>query len=694
MRSRHVVVVLLVLALAATAAAQCSVGPNTASVTLPDFLAVYYSQFRSLSEEDAAEFYGGVCVTAVGGEWTVIAESVRVNDLRGDIKLEAPSPTLYMAEWRMTGDLLRASATGLTLANARVVGPDMAGSAGDLHVDLLTGQMSMTRLKLEGSALALRGDLAVLEGNALRVEGAGLTTCIGLEAAPYEVMGDVALVNLTDLEVRLSGGSLRVGRLTVPLREEIVVSDTTLAAVELPVKVAFHSGGVQRGGAGLDIRIVGIPAAPNVNLVLGGTGLDADHAAGPVVLFEVQAEQPEHQGVSQVNAVAGLEAGQAYVDVAVNKKLAPWLDLGFSVHSGAAPARQALHEGKVQLTATQALPLFGANSGLRTTLTGRVFTAVTAVTQAANVAEPQAMGPRLGAAGTATTTWRATRVSTFTLVSGAEATYYPVTSGTQVTTAGPAVQWGVRLAPTWRYVNGPITLSLAYDARFTNAASPFGTFVDRLTPLQRLTGSFRIAGEILTTERGVWSGAFGVQAQYDPFITTTLPGLKRLTFDGSVSYAVEPWKVTLGAVTEVAGVITPVGRNPYVQVELTAERGGWPVLNPQAEAPNVPHGTLQLGVMTNYSLAPGSEGLTALELSAAVPLTFDTMELRPYLAFDFAPTVLHGLWPWWSGYGLDATFITCCGSLTLSVMNDRGAWGAGIGIDLERRPPREPGPHE
>ena len=45
-------------------------------------------------------------------------------------------------------------------------------------------------------------------------------------------------------------------------------------------------------------------------------------------------------------------------------------------------------------------------------------------------------------------------------------------------------------------------------------ASPFGTFVDRLLPLQRLTGSFRIAGELLTTEHGVWSGAFGVQALY------------------------------------------------------------------------------------------------------------------------------------------------------------------------------------
>ena len=674
------------LALAASAAAQCAVGPNTASVTLPDFLAVYYSQFRSLSAEDAAEFYGGVCVTAVGGEWTVTAEQVRIEGLSGDIRLEAPSPTLFMEQWRMTGDLLRASTAGLTLQNAKVTGPEMAGSAADLRVDLMTGNMTLNGLRLEGSALALRGDLAVLEGDSLRVEGAGLTTCIGMEVAPYEVLGDVARVNLTSQAVSISGGSLRVGSLRVPLREEFEVNDDTLADVELPVKVAFHSGGPQRRGAGLDVRIVGIPAAPSVDLVLGGTGLDADHAAGAVVLLEVEAEQPEHEGSSRVSAVTGLEAGAAFADVAISKTLAPGLEFEVGIRSGAAPARQALHEGRVELSAARSLPLFGADSGLRTALSARTFAAVTAVTAAAQQPEPQVLGPRLGVAAGATTTWRATSVSSFTLVSSGEATYYPLTVGTTAAASDPTLQWGVRLAPSWRYANGPITISLSYDARFTNAASPFGTFVDRLTPLQRLTGSLRVAGEIATTENGAWHGAFGVTTQYDPFLTTSLPGLKRLLLDASVTYGEEPWSFTVGARSELSGLLTPVGRDPFVELSLGAERRGWPVLNPQAEEPNVPHGTLELGLLANYSLEAGSEGLSALELSAAVPLAFDALELRPYLAFDFAPTLLAGAWPWWSGYGLDATFITCCGSLTIGVINDRGAWGAGIGVDLERRP--------
>lgn len=675
------------MALAATAAAQCAVGPSTASVTLPDFLAVYYSQFRSLSHEDAAEFYGGVCVTAVGGEWTVTAEQVRVEGLSGDIRLEAPAPTLYMDHWRMTGDLLRVSTVGLTLSNPVVHGPDLVGSAVSMRVDLVSGEMFMTKPQMEGSVLAVRGDMAVLEGNSLRVEGAGLTTCIGVEVAPYEVMGEVALVDLADLRVRLSGGSLRVGRVTVPLRDEVTLSDASLAAIELPVKVAVHPGGVERPGAGLDVRVVGIPAAEGVDLVVGGTGLDADHAAGAVLLLEMQAERQEAAGVSVVTAVTGLEAGSAHLNVDVRKRLEPWLELEFGVRSGAAPARQALHQGILALSADASVPLLGANSGLRTQLTGRAFAAATAVTPTADAAEPQAAGARLGVAGSSTTTWRANRSSTFTLTAGAEATYYAAVSGTQVEPGDSPVQWGVRVAPSWRYTNGPLTLSLGYDARLTNAASPFGVFVDRLTPLQRLTGTFRLAGPVLDTEQGQWRGSLGAQVQYDPFLTNTLPGLKRLLLDGAVSYVTDPWTVRLGVATELAGVLTPVGRAPYVQLDLSATRGGWPVLNQREGAPNAPHGELELGLMANYSLVPGVEGLAALELSGAVPLAFDTLELRPYLAFDFAPTVLHGMWPWWSGYGLDATFITCCGSVTVSVLNDRGAWGAGIGVDLERRPP-------
>lgn len=676
------------MALVATAAAQCERGPTTSTVTIPEFLAVYYAEFRSFSEDDAAEFYGGVCVTAVGGEWTVIAESVRLEGLSGDIRLEAPSPMLYLAEWRIGGDLLRADTTGLTLVNAEVDGPDASGFATGLSVDLLTGEMTLLDMELAGTAFAVRGDMAVLEGNSLRVEGAGLTTCIGLEEAPYEVTGEVARVDLAGREVRLEAGRLRLGRVTIPLREELVVSEAAFADFELPVRVTFVPGGPARLGAGLDIRIVGIPAAPGVDLVLGGTGLDAEHVAQGVALLEFEGDVPEAVGVTEVRGTAGVMANSPYLELELVREVAPWLQAEFGVRSGAQPARASVHEGSARLTAGTSVPLLGPGSGLSAALSAEAFAAITAVTPSATAASARVAGPRLGVAAAATTTWRATSVSTFSLQARSEATYYPRTWGTAAPTDDGRLQWGVRLAPAWRYASGPVNLSVSYEARFTNGASPFGTDIDRLEPRQRLQGSFRIAGGLAETASGELSGAFGLQAVYDPLVTTTPAGLKRLTFEGSLEYAALPWRLAAAARTEVSGLIDDEGRDPYAELELTATRTGWPVLDPNAPTPHVPHGTLHLGLLTNYSLVPGEEGLEALELSAAVPFAFESAELRPYVALDFAPTLNEGRLPWWSGYGLDVTFITCCGSFTASLLNARGSWSAGIGIDLERRPLR------
>ncbi len=231
-------------------------------------------------------------------------------------------------------------------------------------------------------------------------------------------------------------------------------------------------------------------------------------------------------------------------------------------------------------------------------------------------------------------------------------------------------------------------MSLGYDARFTNSASPFGPSVDRLAPLQRASGSVSLSGGLGQLGASPLSGNLNLRSSYDLLPSGSTPaGLKELRLAGGVSLSKEPWTVSVSSVAELSGLLATSGRDPYLQLGVSGERFGWPVLNAGAANPNVPHGSLELGVLTSYSFKTGSEGFTRLELRAGLPLAFDEFELRPFLAFDFAPTFISGLAPRWSGYGLDATFITCCGSLTLGVLNDRGSWGASIGVDLERRPP-------
>ncbi|MCO5174261.1 MAG: hypothetical protein M9914_08710 [Trueperaceae bacterium] len=682
-------VALLLLGVAGVASAQCSRGPRTASITLPGFLAVYYQQFSSNAAADTAEFYGGVCVTAVGGEWTVLADRVHVGKLSTDIFIQAAQPTLYMEGWRMSGEDLVANVEHLTLTGARFTGPDVGGSAGQLDIELATGAFTLADLVFTGSSFAVTGQLATLQGAVLQVEGAGVTTCIGPEPPPFAVESRVATIDLDGRAVHLKEGLLRVGNLRIPLRDEVDVNDRTFADFEFPVKVAnveASSTSPAQRGEGLSVRVVGIPLADGVTLELGATGVNRPGQTAPVALLRAAADG------GRVRGTVGLEAGAPYLDVGVSTPLEPWLTLAVSARSGAAPARRARHEGRVGLEASLPVP------ALNGAVAAEAFAAITALTEHAGASQPEVAGARLGVSTTLTAGTGPVRaggvpLGTFGVEARAQVTRYPYVWGESVT-VGSATQWGLRVAPTWRLSTGPVTASLGYDARFTNAASPFGTAVDGLTALQRATGSLAVQGGIA----GPLSGRLAFSVTYDAFATPSLPvGFKRLRGTGSLSLAAEPWTVGLAATVETAGLVNALTDVPaFVEVDLSAMRHGWPVL-----AAGAPYGSLELGLNAQYGLLAASSGLERLELRAGVPLAFESVELRPFVAVDLVG-LLGGGSPKLSGYGLDATFITCCGSFTLGALNTRGAWGASIAVDLERRPggaggtatPTQPAPVE
>ena len=669
-RWRYLVVALL-LGSGSVAFAQCARGPKTAEVTLPGLFAVYYQQFRSDAAQDTAEFYGGVCVAAVGGEWTIIAERVRVANLSTDIYLEAPAPTLYLEGWRIAGDELVADARHLQLTAAVLTGPDVSGRAAELEVDVASGAFTLTDLSLTGTAFEVVGALATLQGDVLRVEGAEVTTCIGVEPAPLAIEGNVALVALSSREVKLGGGVLRIGSLRVPLREDLTLSDKTLSELQFPVKVAVVEASpvtsTPTPGAGLSVRVVGIPLADDLTLEVGATGLDPEEPLLPVALVRAVAE--EGAGVRS-SATFGLEAGAPYLDFGLSVPVAPWLNADLTARSGAAPARRARHEGRLALKASAPLPFVNGN------VVGEVFAAATAITANAASAQPVVAGPRLGASIAATAaTPDLGSLGTLALTSRFQVTHYPSTWGATAP-AGAVTQWGVRLAPSWRLASGPVSLSLGYDARFTNAASPFGSAVDGLTPLQRATGNVSVAGAI----GGGFSGRLGVSATYDAFATPALPaGFKRLRADGTLALDVDPWTVTLTAAFEAAGLVNALPDVPaFVSLDVAAQRYGWPLIGT-----HVPYGSFEFGVGAEYDLLAVS--LTELEARLGVPVAFDTLELRPFVAVDVARLLVGGA-PYLSGYGLDLTFVTCCGSLTVGAINDRGNWGASVAVNLERRP--------
>lgn len=666
------------LLLAGSAAAQCTLSPDTSQVTVPDFLAVYYLHFRSVPELDEAVFYGGVCVTAVGGEWTVIASEATVTGLTGELGLRAEDTQLFWGDLRMSADHLAATTETLVLQSATLQGPDFSGDAATIELDLVTGEMALTEFTLAGVAFAVSGASAMLAGQTLEVTAPAITTCIGMEVTPYAIEGESASLDLTTRTAELRGGTLRVGALRVGLRPRIEISEETLETFTLPVRVqnVDDRGDPTRPGSGVGARVVGLPLGDEgaASLEVGATGIDAAHPLGLVALVRLA----EEEAGRRVEATFGLEAGLPLLDLAATRAVAPWLDLSFGVHSGAELNATPYHEGRLGLAATTAVRVAPGVPAVR--LRGEAFAAATALATVQDPATPAVFGPRLGAAVGLEAGSGATAVGTFALRVRAQATLYP---------RQDALQWGVRLNPSWRASLGPLTAALAYDTWLTNAASPFAG-LDRLDPLARTTGSARLEGELHRWEGGeVLTGFLEARATHDGVaVGTAAAGLNSAVAAAGVEYAVGDWTVGGSVTAQLAGVIEPAaGRDASITYTLAAERMGWPVVAFGVAGPIVPHGTLLLRAEARQGLVPDDDGLRRLELSVAAPVAFENLELRPSVGFDFAPMLLGEGRPWLSVHGLDLTFVTCCGSLTVGYVNERGQWSASFAIDLERRPP-------
>lgn len=645
---------------------------------MPEFLAVYYQDFRSDPADDSVEFYGGVCVTAVGGAWTVTAERVTVTGLTGELGLHSENPTLYLGEWRMTAEFLESTVEMLTLRGATVTAPDFSGEAEQLQVDLVTSEMYMSGLQLNSLAFAVRGEGATLRGEVLTLDGAGVTTCIGLETPPYELEGVQAELNLSDRRLELTEGTLRVGAARLPLQERVVISEEGLASFSLPVRVQSVSGAAARPGTGLGIRVVGVPLDDGVTLDFGATGIDTDHAIGAVALVRAEVEREDS---TQIEAVVGLEAGLPYLDVDLERPLTPWLSLVLGAQSGALPGRDARHEALAGLNAT--VPL----SGIRGALGAEAFSAMTVVTPAGATGTPTVAGSRLGGAVSLSARTVRTAAGTVAFTSRAQVTSYP---------AQDAMQWAVRFTPVWTYEAAPLTARLSFDRRWTNSGSPFGSGVDRLAPLSRITANVRLAGELDRWEStAAWNaqrppvltGYLDFRAVHDQVATTDGDvGWQEANASSGVSFEVGPWQLQASVLAATAGLLNPpADLDAYMLYRAWATLDDWPVLVSDAGGLVTPHGDFQVGLESEFGMVD-ELGLRRLELFFGVPLAFPSLELRPYLAFDFAPTVESGLLPMWSSHGLDLTFITCCGSFTVGYLNDRGNWSASFAVDLERRP--------
>lgn len=628
------------LSLAALAHAQCEPAAGASELTIHGFASAYFQQFRTDTANGTVELYGGVCLVGGTPAWTLAAERVTVRGLKGELRVLAAGPTLTAFGWSVQARELEATGDRLDLRVVRLTGHGVDGNAERAQLDLASGGLTLTGIDLHGAAFYLQGDVATVDGDRMTVTAPRVTSCRCSGPPLYRVTGASARVDVQAERIVLTGGHVDVGGVQVPLANEATIDAQTLRALTLPITVEYVESSSTNGseGTGLNVILTHLGLAPGVYARVGAAGLDGGHTLAGVALLKGSSDG------------ASFTFGKASTGMRFEAKsdhaLTPWFDAGFDTTVLEPGNRDTLREGVLHgRFHTEVAPLGGS--------------AALTLFAAASSQQPSAgevAGARLGgkasltAASPAGEAWG--RASMWV---GVQASAYPDHGATQ---------WGVDIEPGYALKTGPLALTASYKARFTDGGSPFTTSLDRLEPVERPSATVSVKGGLAPG----WRASARLAARYDLIGTSSVDaGLNRLDVGASVTRTLGDWKLTASGDAVLAGVLAPNGeRDGYLEAGLAGARGGF-----------------ELGALARFRYEPTADGLDLLQVSAAVPVRVPGVELRPYLALDFAPTVRAGVLPAISGHGLDVTLPTCCGALKLGYRDDRGTWTLSFAVDLQ-----------
>lgn len=525
--------------------------------------------------------------------------------------------------WRLEAEALAGTPQGFVLETVTLSSHDVVATALTARFDLVTEELVLTAVDAQSPLYRVRGAQARLQEGVLWFTDARATTCV-CEGEPFYLIGSPeARFDLTDNRVVVREGVLTLGRLGLPLPAELTLSEAVLADLEAPLVIEYLPRDPERGvpGSGFGVRVPNLPLEEGLSLELGLSGLDAEYPLNAILLLRLR--QPN------MEADIGKAREGVRIDFVRYEPLLPWLRVTYGTHNRLYASQGYLQEAFAGVVVEHAMMnLFG---GDRLGLRGELF----AAGSSQFVEGGLVLLPRLG--GRAAVTYRspATPLGRLDLTLDSSLTSYP-----------PIARWqyGVRLRPTWTWQRVPLTVSLRYDRQWTNAASPFSTALDRLTPIHTVAAAVTLAGPL-----GQGEGRLTARGRYN-----FLPEAGRNPLE----------QLSLSAEAELPG------GGVIVRPSLTLDAAGWfdPVGDARSLASlqaglEVAGETWTVGLRTRYRFVAPVTGLDRLELSTSFPLTLDTVTLTPFLALDFAPLVLTGEPPRISGHGLTLVWRSCCGTL-------------------------------
>ncbi len=591
---------------------------------------IYFEQIDANDKQAEFRFSGGVCLEGKEG-WQLLTESIEVTTLP---EARAENVSIKFQAWQLQADFLQATPAGLTMQGISFFGEGIQGLAKEASYDFTTQEITLLQASTTGENLRITGQAARLVDGQVFFEGIEATTCNCENEPLYKLKAEQATLELSGQTLFIQKGTLNI--LGLPLAiNRLEVSAKSLETFRFPIVIEYLPQTSSFEGSGLGIRIPSLQVDPTLDLEVGLVGLDDTYPLKGILLAHYKDDLRSFD-VGYAN-----EGFQA--DFIVKQPLSPSTKAVFAVHNRDWDSQDYLHEGYLGLE-TGSSWQWGQQK-----LSYQVNT-LAAISSQTQEDIPFHDGRLVNEANLIYLS--PTPLGTLGLNLKTNASYYPLHN---------QFQWGVNLNPSWHYQRGPFSVQVGFIQQWTNSASPFSTKLDRLEPKSQISFGTSLKGPLSTTLEGNLS--FSVR--YD-FLNNdnASEGFDALNFRGQLDWDYQEVVLSPYIASEFA---------PWLNLDLDNE------------------GYIQFGI---NALAPRWEAgasatldetfsLSKLEFRTAFPLDFNDLSLKPFIAIDVMPTLRALDFPRVSGHGLELTWRSCCGTVSLGYRQEENAFKTLIGFSLQ-----------
>ena len=599
----------------------CERLPSSPSLGLTGLGTATFGDLDFNQKEDAATLTNGVCVRGEG--WTLEADLLQATGVMTKPVVMASSAVLRVGEWRLEGNTLVTDGAAMQLTGVRFTNGSegVTGAAARATYAFSINSFTLDDVWALGRGYRVSGARATLSGETLVFDEAVATTCT---CGP-------PLYTVSSPELRVEGagrvlvrnGVLNVGGAALRLAPELDLSDTS--SLRLPVRVDTLEG------VGRTLQLARLPLRNGFALSAGVTGVGETRPSAPFGLLHL--DRPG-LGVTVGRGPWGVQADARFLE-----PLTDSFTLSFGLRNHLWALEDFLREGSVSLDGAHTWPGPLGDDSLR--LSGNA----TAAVAGQKLGDAFVIAPRIATSAEATYTSPKTPLGRFGLRTGASVSVYPTLD---------RVQYGLRVAPSWRLERAPFTGTLTFDRLLTNSASPFSIRLDRLVPLSALLGSAAVAGDLRGGGNAGVTTTFGYNFLPEP----NKNSFRTLLLSARAALPTSSFTITPIFDLELARVLEP-RFDPDTRAFVAAGVG----LNNE---------NFGAGLYARYNLLPEVRRLDVVELSGSAPLHVGEITLEPFLALNFAGLVT-GAGPLRvSGAGLSFTYRSCCGTLTAGYKQLRG----------------------